>query len=803
MNKVSYIIAVTLLLAAGSCTEFDEPREGSPEAGTPVTAAVSLKVAEELGPDGTPVAPTRVAQDVSVDEVSFNALWVLQFAGTGGDALLVAAPHYIDGKELAASGGTVNIPLYRSGGKTHRLVFLANVYDDAFVWKLSAGTATYADLKNCCIYLYDEERSYNRNNRTIMMSGTVEANIDGSDIGGVTLTRSLAKIRLDLKIDAAKAAGLTVHSIRMRDVQSRIDICDGQMVFPDVYPVTKIFGVVDYSVIVNADRTPLLTAGDAERTFVWYVTRNTRGAVGGLNAKTRNTGAPDLATYFEIVAKDASGNYVIYRIYPGADGEGDFNILPNHVYSYSLTIEGDGGQKPEDSRITHCKNDVVFEGSSNSFLINPPYAGMPARTFTIPVKRVKEYWLPAHHGYGGLGADPLMIPAGNARTGDLLEWEVSLLWQDAPDIVRPADTANPEKNIIISKPKGKGSGDNFQITVPPGARHGNFVVCIKCTDADKFVDGILWSWHFWVTGYEPRVEGVPVSKDKFVYPVVGGQVERYVHKYFGYSESSSAVWAKIKWDPKPSAAAPYAQSVVMDRFVGAMSKIAVADSPRDNGVMFQYGRKDPLPMNVRLYDISGKQLAESPSPGFQEQVWKGSDANRINAIAGIVNIPLSIRNPMTFLASDADWSGLNEQSYFWNDPLTVGKSVYVTKSIYDPCPEGWRMMMDVCTDFRNGITTSNLNRKLVIENGICYYPETGDNAGPPEANIVYTFTAARYWTSGGVWSVGYGYCWLPQPATVSKSYSLYYTNTTGNIHGTSWRPVSIPVRCVSDNYKGD
>lgn len=805
MKIIAYIVAAALLTGAASCAKHEETAAGaSRPAGEPVTVAVSLGAAGELNPDGTEIPATRTAPGVTVDEDSFKDLWVLQFAGTGGDAVLVAAPLYIGEEALAAAaGGPVELPLIHSGGAVHRLAFVANVHHSAFPWKLSPGVSTYDDLKETYVYLREEERSYNGANRTILMSGTVTAAIDGTSVGGVLLRRSLAKIELELKIDPVKAAGFSVRSLRMRSVPCRLDVCDALAERTGNYPDAHIFDAIDYEIIRNDDGSPLLTDGDDAGKFVWYVPRNARGTVEGLTPMTRNGGAPALATCFEIVAADASDNYVIYRIYPGADGTGDFNILPNRVYRYSLTIEGDGGPAPADSRISHYPGEVRFEGSSNSFLVNPPHADMPARRFSIPVKRVDQYWIPAYHGYGGIGGSPLTAPAGSSNPGKPLGWEISLLWQDAPDIVRPAASADPSRHITISKAAGSGASDFFSIDVPAGVRQGNFVLCLKCTDADRFVEGILWSWHFWVTDYAPGAEEITPAGVQLVYPVGGGQVERYVHSKFGYSADSSSNWETLRWNPEPSATAPYAESVMMDRNIGALVG-GYFGNVRENGYFYQFGRKDPFAHTIPLYDIVGAALASAPSSGFPEQSWNGTNPNTIQAPGGSVNIIDAVRSPMLYFTKSAgDWSGLNENAYFWCDPQSPKQGSYLVKSIYDPCPEGWRMTTFAKSDFRHGATVNDGSRGLIYDDGIHYYPEIPVNGQKPVGgNIFYPVAGFRNMGSGNISYSNSGYYWEANPANVASGSHHYYSVKEVAVKSYH-RAAACQIRCVSDNYKGN
>lgn len=100
----------------------------------------------------------------------------------------------------------------------------------------------------------------------------------------------------------------------------------------------------------------------------------------------------------------------------------------------------------------------------------------------------------------------------------------------------------------------------------------------------------------------------------------------------------------------------------------------------DAGLLYQWGRKDPFPNALdgnepRLY---GKTAADHP----QIQYVPVADENNMNN---------SIRNPLTFytsVASPFDWYTTEESKQnatLWQDKDNL-------KSIYDPCPYGWRVV---------------------------------------------------------------------------------------------------------------
>jgi hypothetical protein len=141
---------------------------------------------------------------------------------------------------------------------------------------------------------------------------------------------------------------------------------------------------------------------------------------------------------------------------------------------------------------------------------------------------------------------------------------------------------------------------------------------------------IYWSWHIWVTGY-----------------------------------TGSATWTNNGF-------------TFMDRNLGAT---AAVNTLAGRGLFYQWGRKDPFPGGKA--GMAG-YAARSSFSGLGVAVYvANTSADAAGIAAGILE---SIRKPMTFFSrriDTGDWLPKNENT-LWN---ATGN----TKSVYDPCPAGWRV----------------------------------------------------------------------------------------------------------------
>lgn len=241
--------------------------------------------------------------------------------------------------------------------------------------------------------------------------------------------------------------------------------------------------------------------------------------------------------------------------------------------------------------------------------------------------------------------------------------EPVLLWQDAPGLVT---------NVGLVEGS---SAKESSIVVSTSDKVGNAVVGIR-------VNGeVRWSWHIWVTRYNPDSEQVSYGKT--------------------YS-----------WDNNSDGETDY---IFMDRNLGSVNDSWVignstADSLAACGLMYQWGRKDPFPGDRRfrrtnitdyeyfdsrpIYDSAGNELTEGSQSG-----GTGIRSLRPDYDPTTTGLAKSVLKPMEFIlgvSSFNDWfCGDVPVAISKCDTLWCGESG--GKTPFDPCPEGWQVPSD-----RNG-----------------------------------------------------------------------------------------------------
>lgn len=215
--------------------------------------------------------------------------------------------------------------------------------------------------------------------------------------------------------------------------------------------------------------------------------------------------------------------------------------------------------------------------------------------------------------------------------------------------------------------------------------------------------------------------------------------------------------------------------VMMDRNLGAVLSTSSGDTG-ECGFLYQWGRKDPFLWSSDVFNaVEVKSNYTWPSPVVS------------NSLYG--TIEYAIEHPTTYIIGNGD----NADWYYTGTSLTDDTRWQSEKTIYDPCPAGWR----VPDGGENGIWGSAGISSLQYSD----YKGAWIRSG---AQYVawYPVTSRRDpYDSGSLYAAGhYGYYWSVTPSTSSNSaYALRIGRYVDfDPKGTVERPTGIPIRCFKE-----
>lgn len=542
-----------------------------------------------------------------------------------------------------------------------------------------------------------------KTNNHLLMSGslnnvTIVAGSSPQVITGLTVERIAAKIVMNV----TAAIGYTITGYAIKDLPSKSYL----IARPNANESSAgDLAIGDDAATVWFDTPVTSTSTITNLNFYLYESRkgdrvSVNGGVGTLtNQQEKAKYAPTNATYIEVYASGYGYNST-YRIYLGADNARNYNIKRNSSYTYNVSILN---ATEIDTRISK----VAFP--SNCYLLSP------GKSIAFPVSRANEDGV-------------VRIP--NLSSG----WTTELLWTDNSLGVK-ADGSSTIKSLTA---QGDGT-----IKVESGSGEGNAVVVAK-------VGGVIvWSWHIWVTSYDPSVTNLVYNN---------GTVT----------------------------------TTFMDRNLGAKNN--TVKNVGSLGLLYQWGRKDPFPgasafsgtASASIYNASGTKLAEGSS--------KATGVKK-EAVAVSNNFNNSIQNPLTFYykrLSPYDWYSNNttKNDNLWN---STGNS----KTVYDPCPYGWRVPV-------SGSGTSSVWYKTKVTTTTSNYLVSSFTNGWSFVNAAYNlgwYPAAgkRLYSSGTLSTVGTrGYYWS---SSVSGTNVYSFSIRSSAIAPSNlclYRSEGYNVRCVKE-----
>ena len=265
-------------------------------------------------------------------------------------------------------------------------------------------------------------------------------------------------------------------------------------------------------------------------------------------------------------------------------------------------------------------------------------------------------------------------------------------------------------------------------------KKGNAVIAVKYDKGTESTedDVILWSWHIWLTDQ-------PVGQE--------------------YDNSAGTM---------------------MDRNLGATS----AD-PGDVGalgLLYQWGRKDPFLGSSSISDVT--EAASTVT-------WPAS----VESISETGTIEYAVSHPTTFITRNTvnnDWyypSSEDTDDTRW----TTSES---EKSIYDPCPAGWRVPDGGAEGVwvkALGSSESQYRTYDTTSKGMNFSGDFGT-----DLSIWYPAAGSRNGSDGSLYSVGSysGRYWSATPNGIN-SYLLYF-NSYGSVLPSSsdFRALGYLVRCI-------
>ena len=218
------------------------------------------------------------------------------------------------------------------------------------------------------------------------------------------------------------------------------------------------------------------------------------------------------------------------------------------------------------------------------------------------------------------------------------------------------------------------------------SKAGSYKFPLSKATEDEYLSGVNTVDVLWETDNtsgtqtkESIIKNVVTNK-KFVYFDTPATLKNGNAVIVAKNSSGSIVWSWHIWvckDYNPSSSSQLysgKNAAMMDRNLGALS--ADESNALTNGLFYQWGRKDPFPGAVEAY-------AAKENGGHLMKTTAGSDLKVVASEDVEATVDYAIEHPDTYITTtknNGDWLAKPNDT-LWGQ----------TKTIYDPCPAGWRV----------------------------------------------------------------------------------------------------------------
>ena len=474
--------------------------------------------------------------------------------------------------------------------------------------------------------------------------------VDGED-ARLLLKRLAARLTLNWTYSYS---GYTLNQILLESIPTNYNVIPKPDGSDKTYP-----SLLDQFTTIRVDPS-------GKSSYSCWIPANVRGTNPAATSQTYRikSNAPTGSSYVSFIAvngEDAKKK-LNYRVYLGGRTTFDFNLYSNTNYNYGVNFNHTG-LPTNDRRVTIIDPIPASENNNNLVPTANCFMVTPGGAFCFNPLKFRQ---------NDKDIENATLKGWINSEGDIAY--VKLLWQtkengDVGDPVMGVANSETDHTNIVDMKNGL-----IYCRVAPNTTGGSGLIA-----AYNQNNKILWSWHVWVTDYQPSDTGnetilEPVNKRKLRLKnntEVIVMMDRNLGAYAGYTEVPSSI----------------------------------LDMSKANGFHYQKGRKDPFPGSytfTTLPDVYQFTLSKDYPPKYMLNRYKE------DGISWIIPTGLPYTSLRNAYMNPTLIAGNNGSQWCSDNPLPQWGT---TKTFNDPCPAGWRIpgssAAQVLVDYKTSIVPDN------------------------------------------------------------------------------------------------
>lgn len=440
--------------------------------------------------------------------------------------------------------------------------------------------------------------------------------------------------------------------------------------------------------------------------------------------------------------------------------------ITDHLAMYNKVLRNapkKGSQgSPYDLSVHNFKGESQTMNTANSYLISAPgYYKIPlvygnaikngaTNSRSYRTSNMGRYILTNFKDHAG---KDIASPYINVQNSSNPATQASIVWTDQSGIVDGLSVTNAGAKSYV----------NFHVPADK-IKNGNAVIAVKNASG-----AIMWSWHLWFD-HKDVLETVKCTnfqgKDyNFTKQTLGFAYREWV----GTSYYKNRI-VKVKFEQTLGQKIRGKQraTITIEQEPGSVKEIS--------STLYQFGRKDAMPGTENIADGSFNK--------------NGGDN---------MSVTNGIQHPETFYTWGSTWhSGYNQYNLWSMDNTTTRyNDNSVVKTIYDPCPAGFKMP---ASNAFTGFTTNGQNDGPMNVSGAWDYGWNFNNKrSSPDATVYFPASGYRNYGSGSLYNVGSQDCyWSAVPRDTYYGCGLYFISGIVHPQYNNNRSFGFSVRPVSE-----
>ncbi len=489
-----------------------------------------------------------------------------------------------------------------------------------------------------------------------------------------------------------------------------------------------------------------------------------------------------------------------------ADGDGTFTMAekPDWLTSLSKT-EGDGGTSADPGTATLKKAEMidllakrnkelkeatalgsasapydlstkggsVSRSTANSYVISAPgYYRIPLvygnaiengnnNPSSYQTSNTGTYILSNFQDHEGHAITDPWIEKTNSSANNGVDG-AEVVWADAANLVHSPAIKHDGGDAFLE----------FEVKASD-IQSGNAVVAVKKGGT------IVWSWHLWFAPQD-ALSTISVTNHQ-------GKIYNFTKETLGWKPT---LWSSSTYSSARTVKVKVEQTVA-NNGTKQVSEFTITQNPgnvrKSASTLYQFGRKDAFP-GVATADIKQGSITENAGDNM--------------------SIQNGIQHPGSFYTWGSSWTDTPPTGYTYNNLWSADNTVTgfydnsVVKTVYDPCPVGFKMP---ASNAFSGFTVEGYNNGTMNVDGTdtrdTFLNNFGHNfwtSSSKTATIYFPSLGFRSYPDGSLRDVGnHGAYWSALPINISRGcilgsnwYSLQPKSDEIRTCGLSVRPVS-------------